>query len=148
MAVSEEFLNVICHGSLALDQRQPSNAQTVAPLLRLSGVALVLPIWIVRAALFFAAAGTVYVPAGFIWDKDAGRSDTFTANVLSLSTFLSSWIVLLTVRLCGPPGELVTPVLGMIFGGIFMLAVRRIDALIYEWWMAGLYVVESQTRLW
>lgn len=148
MAVSEEFLNVICHGSLALDQRQPSNAQAVAPPLQRDGVALVLPKWVVQAAFFFATVGTVYVPAGLFWDIYAGRSDTFTANVLSLSTYLSSWIVLLTVGLCGPPCEHVARVLGIIFGVITMLAVRWIDALIYEWWMAGLNVVESQTRLW
>lgn len=139
---------MICHGSLALDQRQPPDAQAVAPARRCDGVALVLPKWVYRAAVFFAAAGTVYVPAGIIWDLYAGRSDTFTANVLSLSTYLSSWMVILIVGLCGPPCELASSLLGMIFGGIIMLAVRRIDFLIYEWWMAGLYVVESRTKLW
>lgn len=150
MVASEEFLNVICHGSLALDQRQPSTspAQAVAPPLRRDGVALVLPKWLFRAALFLAAAGTVYVPSGIIWDRLAGRSDTFTANVLSVSTFLSSCIVRLTARFYGPPGEYGNTLLGEIFGGIMMLAVRYIDALIYEWWITGLYVVESQTRIW
>lgn len=148
MVASEEFLNVICHGSLALDQRQPPDAQAVAPARRCDGVALVLPKWVYHAALFIPAAGIVYVPAGIIWDLHAGRSDTFTANVLSLFTFLSSLIVLLIVRLCGPPCELVSSLWGMVFGGIVMWAVRWIDNMIYEWWMAGLYVVESQTRLW
>lgn len=148
MVASEEFLNVICHGSLALDQRQPSNTQAVAPPPGGNGVALVLPKRVIRAALFFTAAGTVYVPAGVFWDMYNGRSDTFTANVLSLSTYLSSWLILLTIALAGPRCEHMSPGLGMIFGGLLMLAVRHIDALIYEWWMTGLYVVESQTRLW
>ena len=156
MVASEEFLNVMCPPSsaeaaapAAPAHARPVNTRAVAQRPRgNTQFHPVLPKWAVQVVFFFSFVGLAYVSTGHFWDHYTGRSDTFTAWFLSLTTFLTCSISLITLLTLGLPVHSLNVVFGIIVGGILGMMVRRIDELIFESWMVGSSLVESRTRLW